>query len=824
MKRRRVAALLPFLLLAPCLTVAAEGPELKENRPRCSNYTATKQPLFGQLHLHTQYSADAATLSTRNTPREAYQFAKGEPVGLAPFYDTRLVAAPENEPPIGGVSAHPYCLPPDRCQFTASRIARLPEGRELDFVAVTDHSEFLGETNICYFEGGFPCTAANAAACGSDQFCNVGPGQTQGNCVPYGFNDPFCVAARGAVNRITNGLGAALFVGVWQQWNPTNPPYPFCTQSTPNGQDSCAIQAQNVWQRTIAAAEEAYDRTERCAFTSFIAYEYTSMPTLMQCTQSFAPCLASDDCQGGQQDTCLPPGQCSSPLGKMCFVGGEQVCDAAASCIANGGGNNLHRNIIFRNKNVPPAPISAVNQPTGCGAGQNCVQYLGPEGTAKQGTYSAVGGVSLGSPTVMLEALAAQCNPGKNGCEFLSIPHNSNMSGGAMFVTPQTPHDAKVRSQYEKLVELFQIKGDSECRYSPAHPLAWQPGASTPDEICGFEDMRYATLAAGILVDPDERSVSPSGYVRNALKNGLKYQNESAEKINPFKLGFVGSLDNHNGTPTSTEVDYSKFGAHGNISFGADGQMQNPSNFLGFETNGGGLTVAWAEENTRDSVFEAMKNRETYATSGTRPIVRFFGGFDLPKDMCARGDFAAQGYAKGLPMGGTLSPAPAKGAAPANGKAPTFAVSALMDPGWAGHPGATLQRIQIIKGWVNAQGEVREKVYDVAGSSRVAPVDLATCATATLAEGGKAQLCATFTDPEFDPKLNAFYYARVLENPSCRWNQYYCIDRGVNCNKKPELGNDIVGYNAYEYQQCCGNEVPKAVQQRAWTSPIWYQP
>lgn len=813
-------ALLGATLFAQAWPAAAEPFLRTEDRPRCSHYTATRQPLFGQLHLHTQYSADAATVSTRNTPREAYRFAKGEPVGLAPFYDTRLVRTPEDPLPSGGVSGHPYCLPPDRCQFTASRIIEIPPGRELDFVAVTDHSEFLGETNICYFEGGLPCDAIGPDPCEGGTFCNAPPGQAAGTCVPWGYNDPFCLAARGAVDRLSNGIGAALFVGVWQQWNPADPPYPFCLQSTPNGENTCAIQAQNVWQSTIAAAEEAYDRTSACKFTSFVGYEYTSMPTLQQCSRSFQPCLANEDCKGGAQDLCLPPGQCGEPQGKQCFVGGESVCAAGSACIANGGGNNLHRNIIFRNSSVPPAPLSYVVQPTGCGAGRDCAQYRGPSGQAAPGTYSTSAGVSLGSPSVMLRALAGQCNLQKNGCQFLSIPHNSNMSGGAMFLTPETADDAGTRAEYEKLVEIFQIKGDSECRYSPAHPLDWQPGAASPDEICAFEDMNYATLAGGILVDPDARQIPPRSYVRNALKEGLKYQAQSPRGINPFKLGFVGSLDNHNGTPTSTEVDYSKFGGHGTISFGAGGQMQNESNFLGLETNGGGLTVAWAEENSRDSIFAAMERRETYATSGTRPIVRFFGGFGLPATICKQGDFAAQGYAGGQPMGGTLTSAQA----PA-GRAPTFAVSALMDPGWEGHPGASLQRIQIVKGWVDAAGEVREKVVDVIGSPVQAAVDLDTCTPAPAGIGSaRAQLCATWSDPDFNPSLHAFYYARVLENPSCRWNQYYCNDRGVDCSQPPRLGADQVGYNAYEYQQCCREDVPKVVQQRAWTSPIWYEP
>jgi hypothetical protein len=220
----------------------------------------------------------------------------------------------------------------------------------------------------------------------------------------------------------------------------------------------------------------------------------------------------------------------------------------------------------------------------------------------------------------------------------------------------------------------------------------------------------------------------------------------------------------------------------------------------------------------RDSIFAAMERRETYATSGTRPIVRFFGGPALPEDMCGRSDFARTGYFRGVPMGGTL-------ARPADAMpAPRFAVSSLMDAGWAGHPGATLQRAQIVKGWVDGNGEVHERVYDVAGSTDVAPVDLDDCTPGGTADGGHAELCAVWRDPDFDPAEHAFYYARVLENPSCRWNQYYCLDRQVDCSKPPALGEDVVGYDAFDYQQCCNEQVPRAVQQRAWTSPIWYVP
>ncbi len=283
-------------------------------------------------------------------------------------------------------------------------------------------------------------------------------------------------------------------------------------------------------------------------------------------------------------------------------------------------------------------------------------------------------------------------------------------------------------------------------------------------------------------------------------------------------------------------------------SFAASGEALNEKFFLGYETNGGALTVAWAEENSRDSIFTALKNRETYATSGTRPIVRFFGGFDLPADICQTGNFAALGYANGVPMGSCLS-----GGQDGSGECragdgsqpPRFAVNAMMDPGWPGYSGTPLQRIQIIKGWVDSGGATHDQVYDVAGdANNGAGVDLKTCA---LTGSGAATLCGVWTDPDFDPSQHAFYYARVLENPSCRWNQYYCNARGVDCevpmgtcsstdpslNGRPCNSSDECDggvctppntYTQYEYQQCCSGIVPKTVQQRAWTSAIWYRP
>ncbi len=492
---------------------------------------------------------------------------------------------------------------------------------------------------------------------------------------------------------------------------------------------------------------------------------------MKRCSNDHAPCLANGDCTG------------------------NQTCEVDP----NGGANNLHRNIIFRNDDVVDLPVTYMEAPTstGCGSEPNC-----------QGQTSA-----LGSPQPLLEELTAQCQDQPDSrCEFLSIPHNSNISGGAMFLMPENLQEANIRSQLEPLVELFQIKGSSECRFSAQHPGAW----GTIDEQCNFENMNFGKLNGNFLPDPDATTVLPNSYVRNVLKNGMSYQ--KAHGVNPFKLGFVGALDNHNGTPGASEaVQYAKTGAHGDSSFTVSGQILNETNFLGLQTNGGGMTVVWAEENSRDSLFAAMKRRETYATSGTRPIVRFFGGFNFPGRICNQGDFAQQSYTGGVPMGGTLHGP--------TGTAPRFAVSTLMEPGWKDHPGSKLQGIQIIKGWLDSHGQTQEAVYDVAGRTPKdrpsVPVDLRTC---TPQGGGFTDLCAVWTDPNFDANQYAFYYARVLENPSCRWNQYYCIARGVDCRKPPNTSSDTASYTEYEYQQCCSDLVPKTEQQRAWTSPIWYVP
>ena len=225
------------------------------------------------------------------------------------------------------------------------------------------------------------------------------------------------------------------------------------------------------------------------------------------------------------------------------------------------------------------------------------------------------------------------------------------------------------------------------------------------------------------------------------------------------------------------------------------------------EFSPGGLAVLWAEERTRDSLFRAMQRREAYATSGTRPVVRFFGGWDYASDLCEDPDLVRKGYAGGVPMGGELALPSMSG-----GKAPRFVVSALRDPGHTADAGAPLERIQIIKGELTPTG-IQETVLTVAGGAQEGGVDLATC---ERTGEGAASLCSVWEDPSFRPDRSAFYYARVIENPSCRWSQYTCNAAGVRCEEPDSVPEALMG--------CCSESHQAAIQERAWTSPIWFTP
>ncbi len=477
--------------------------------------------------------------------------------------------------------------------------------------------------------------------------------------------------------------------------------------------EDCTGLSLDVWHRTQDAAEAFYDRTAACEFTTFVGYEWTGSPF----------------------------------------------------------GDNLHRNVIFKNRQVPRAPATYIEAPW---------------------------------QEELWRQLDTGCTDAGTGCDVLVIPHNSNISAGRMFVpisesfNPLDAEEARRRAAMEPLVELYQHKGSSECSVGVGDPLA------SEDELCAFENLHQRPCAdgqtenctplcddmpgVGILAE----CVQPRDFVRVSLGTGLVEQARIG--ANPFQWGFIASTDTHNAAPGSvTEADWA--GHVGNDEADLPERLEG----LDARSSPGGLAVVWAEENSRDALFDAMRRRETYATSGPRMVVRMFGGWDYDDGLCAASDLVEQGYAGGVPMGGELPARPADGP-------PRIAVSAMRDA-----QGAALQRIQIVKGWVEG-GEARVEVFEVAGDpDNGADVDLNTCEPTGA---GFDTLCQVWEDPDFDPTAPAYYYARVVENPTCRWSTAQCNAAEVVC---PVPMDDPLA-------PCCDGSIPATVQERAWTSPIWYVP
>jgi hypothetical protein len=492
----------------------------------------------------------------------------------------------------------------------------------------------------------------------------------------------------------------AFFLANSQVTNSTAPVrFSYCG---PDGAN-CRAASRTPWRVIRETAEAFDDRSDACRFTTFVGYEWTGAP----------------------------------------------------------GSNNLHRNVLYANDQVPELPLSYVDEPV---------------------------------LDRFLARLRAECRAAGAGCDVLTIPHNSNLSDGLMFTerepdgAPLSAETAGLRHDNEPLVEVMKHKGDSEC----------QLGGETNDELCGFEKLPYQNFQA-IYVPSTAAPAPQASFIRTALKRGLVEAQRLG--VNPFQYGLVASTDTHISAPGAVRPD--TFLGHG----GAGEPPDLPAAGLPdrIEFNPGGLAVLWAEENSRAALFAAMRRREAYGTSGPRLTVRVFGGWQLPADLCGRADFVARGYADGVPMGGELPPAPAG----ANGP-PAFAVWALRDP--AGEPPAPLERVQIVKGWV-ADGVAHERVFDVAGGPTDARVDPASCA---LSSGGFDDLCSVWRDPQFDPTQPAFYYARVLQVPTCRWSAYACNARGVDCSDLARIPHALAA--------CCDTRYPRTVQQRAWTSPIWYSP
>ena len=371
------------------------------------------------------------------------------------------------------------------------------------------------------------------------------------------------------------------------------------------------------------------------------------------------------------------------------------------------------------------------------------------------------------------------------GGEVMAIPHNGNLSNGEMFALttldgqPFTTEYARTRSRWEPLYEVTQIKGDSE-----THPVL-----SPVDEFADFETWS-GRLGRRIELKKGE-------YARSALKRGLGLGETLG--VNPFKFGLIGSTDSHAALPTADNDNFwGKFSPVVPSATRMLGQFPR-----GWQASAAGYAAVWSEENTRESIFAAMKRREVYASTGPRITVRFFGGWEFLSDDVHRPDFVRIGYEKGVPMGGDLSAAPA-------GSAPRFMIAALKDP-----DGANLDRMQVIKGWRDADGELHEQIYNVAVSEgrRVgrdgsvdpvgSTVDVADASYANTI--GDAQLMAFWQDPDFDPEEPAFYYVRALEIPTPRWPAYDAKYFGVDPADIPD-------------------EVRMVSQERVYTSPIWYTP
>ncbi|MGI9324470.1 MAG: DUF3604 domain-containing protein [Pseudomonadales bacterium] len=632
--------------LAPAATVSAQRPAYSEQRESCTDYVETRKPLFGDVHVHTSFSFDAAANSIGTTPEDAHRFATGESIPFWPLDDQGK--------PAGSKAID----------------------RPLDFLAVTDHGEFLGERALCR-------TADSPR-----------------------YNSDFCKQSRS-----DERLGMRMLGTVITTENPVR-------IAALCGDDGalCHEWSQAPWQAIVAAAEAAYDRSENCTFTSFVGYEYTGTP----------------------------------------------------------GTSNLHRNVIFRNGNVPDRPVSYIDAP---------------------------------ADSLLWNQLDAACDSAM-GCDYLTIPHNSNLANNRMApytaIVPSVVNRlayAKHRQKREPIMEIFQHKGGSECINGLTSILA------EPDELCDVEQVRlmgeekvFATSQRvdGEMVLGESRQitreceegeigtfgmvgagcVAKTDFLRSGLLVGLSEARELGE--NPVKLGIIAATDTHASTPGAVAED--DWGGHVTGEATPAERLQPGLLTSGIDGNPGGLAGVWAVENSRDAIFDAMQRREVFGTSGPRIKPRLFAGWNFPANLCSSPEMVATGYAQGVPMGGDLTTT-------SQSLRPTFVAYAARDP-----QGRGLQRLQLIKGWIDAEGAQHSEVLEL-----------------TEPNGeNKAHdtLCTVFTDEAYLPEQRAYYYLRAVEVPSPRWSTY-------DCERLAESERPAV---------CSDGSYPETIQEMAWTSPIWVQP
>jgi hypothetical protein len=625
---------------------------------------AAQQPTADSLVTYTE---DRAACTDRNPIRNAY-FGDLH-VHTAWSYDAMPFGL-DTTPADAYRFAQGEAIPIPPYDRDGNAQATLQLRQPLDFAAVTDHAEFFGEIQLC---------TDPASAVRDSDAC-----QSMLSLVSM-------IRARGAERaaEICGEDGAA-----------------------------CRQASISLWQRTRDMAEAAYDRSDKCSFTTFIGYEYTGTPN----------------------------------------------------------GSNIHRNVIFRNAHVPERAISYVDAP---------------------------------SDQELWAQLNTDCLQGTDGCDVMAIPHNSNLSAGAMFPSYRARFDsadsarqvARIRNRMEPVMEVFQHKGNSECFNGLPDIL----GAT--DELCNVEQIR--SITAGVPgVNPQEAvdfcaedeigaggmqrlgCISKNDFYRSVLLTGL--EDYGLFDINTYRLGVIASTDTHISAAGAT--DENTWPGH------LVPEMPLPQRLTKFDrfpvhldTSPGGLAGVWAVENSRDALFDGLRRREVFGTSGTRIRPRLFGGWDIHPDACQLADTAEHGYRTGTPMGGDFSAGP-------GGAKPRFLATAIQDP-----MSAPLQKLQLIKGWIDAAGQAYTKVIDIAGQdSDEGNIDLQT---GEWRGPGSASLCVVFEDAGFDPAEPVYYYLRAVQVPTLRWSWAQCV--ALPPDERPAQ---------------CNNEAPRTTREMAWTSPIWYLP
>ncbi|MEZ5022579.1 MAG: DUF3604 domain-containing protein [Chitinophagales bacterium] len=576
---------------------------------------ALKNVYWGDLHMHTALSVDAYIGGTLTTADQAYRFAKGEEIDM----------------------------------FKTKVKIRQP----LDFCAVTDHAETLGEMYTVQYKG----------APGYNSFVARYLRSTHNDKYDFGIDT---VKQQKLIKRFLKEADGEL----------RHPRFFRGYETT-----------RSAWQLTLEAAEEHYEPGH---FSTFAGYEWS--------------------------------------LG--------------------GGITHLHRNIIFRDMMVPDYPLSAV------------------ELTDEEQLWNYLNDIT------------------KEGATVMAIPHNSNFSNGGMFPEtmpngePYTEEYARLRNEFEPIVEVHQAKGNSE-----VHASLW-----TNDEFADFENF-------------SANDIQKNNYLRYVLEQGLVHEEHLG--INPFKYGMIGSTDTHNGTPGNTEENDTFIGNHSCLDFLPEDRENTiipiaEKQKIYEVVNPGGLVAVWAEANTRGHIYDALKSKEVYATSGNRIKVRFFAGYDFNGVYDDHDAMLTDAYTNGVAMGGNI--------AHVNDRSPEFLVWASKDPLCA-----NLDRIQIIKGWVE-NGEIKEEIFNVALSDQRtlnedgsvpdngATVNMQTGEWST--DKGDVELMTIWKDPNFDADQRCFYYVRVLELPTASWRLWDRIRYGIEYSDDADL----------------------VIQERAWSSPIWYSP